>query len=282
MPGGEKKLLMYNLMSKVFDAPSLPVNVIIVSSWARTGWNVIKPNILIDATATRDVTAWQQLRGRAMRARRSWDKSAYELITLLLGTQIKGIRGSAYDLPADVLADAQSVNDVQYVEVLRQPERQLLFDSYHNGRGDEGDPVLVEKINEGWLNGFTQEERESLAVDLMLYKNKVTHIFELVKAYGSTKQVTYNRATRMWTRTEQIALKHMHEYSVNPFTGVYSSGEVHAPLLYAQDPRDNSPSSLVGLLYERMVNRDKAIVKGWIRAVITDLAEPKMSETGDL
>lgn len=282
MPGGEKKLLMYNLMSRVFDATSLPVNVIIVSSWARTGWNVIKPNVLIDATATRDVTAWQQLRGRAMRARRSWDKSAYELITLLLGTQVKGIRGSAYDLPADVLADAQSVNDVQYVDVLRQPERRLLFDSYRNGRGDESDPVLVEKINEGWLSGFTQEERESLAADLMLYKNKVTHIFELVKAYGTTKQVVYNRATRMWTRTEQIALKHMHEYSVNPFTGVYSSGEEHAPLLYAQDPRDNSPSSLVGLLYERMVNRDKVIVKGWIRAVITDFAEPKTSETGGL
>ncbi|MBN2334449.1 DEAD/DEAH box helicase family protein [Candidatus Bathyarchaeota archaeon] len=280
MPGGEKKLLMYNLMSKVFDAPSLPVNVIIVSSWARTGWNVIKPNILIDATATRDVTAWQQLRGRAMRARRTWDKRAYELITLLLGTQIKGIRGSAYDLPADVLADAQDVNDVQYVEILLEPERQLLRDSYHNGRSEGVDPVQVDKINEGRLSDFTQDERENLAVDLMLYRNKVTHIFELVKAYGSTKQVTYNRATRTWIRTESIALKHMHEYSVNPFTGVYSSGEVHAPLLYAQDPRENSPSSLIGLLNERMTNRDPVIVKGWIRAVVTDFADSKTSETG--
>ena len=166
---------MYNLMSRVFDSPKLPVNVIIVSSWARTGWNVIKPNILIDSTATRDVTAWQQLRGRAMRARRTWDRNAYELITLLLGTQVKGIRGSSFDLPADVLADAHAVNDVQYVEVLSDVHRQLLKESYLNGHSESDNPQLIERINVGRLSKFTQEERENLAVDLMLYKNKYGH-----------------------------------------------------------------------------------------------------------
>jgi hypothetical protein len=71
MPGGNRKLLMYDLTSRIVDAESLSINMVVVSSWARTGWNVITPNLLIDATATRDVTAWQQLRGRAIRARRT-------------------------------------------------------------------------------------------------------------------------------------------------------------------------------------------------------------------
>ncbi|MCW5853172.1 MAG: DEAD/DEAH box helicase family protein, partial [Anaerolineae bacterium] len=71
MPAGRRKQLMYDLTGRIVDAEALPVNMVIVSSWARTGWNVIRPNLLIDATATRDVTAWQQLRGRAMRALRT-------------------------------------------------------------------------------------------------------------------------------------------------------------------------------------------------------------------
>ena len=63
MGGGNRKQLMYDLTSRIVDADNVPVDLVIVSTWARTGWNVILPNLLIDATATRDVTAWQQLRG---------------------------------------------------------------------------------------------------------------------------------------------------------------------------------------------------------------------------
>ena len=66
MGSGDRKQLMYDLTARLVDSDDVPVNMIIVSPWARTGWNVIKPNVLIDATATRDVTAWQQLRGRAI------------------------------------------------------------------------------------------------------------------------------------------------------------------------------------------------------------------------
>jgi hypothetical protein len=80
------------------------VNTIIVSTWARTGWNVIRPNVLIDATATRDVTAWQQLRGRSMRAMRTWTNDCYRLVLLLMGSRPMGLEG-ADGLPPDV-ADA--------------------------------------------------------------------------------------------------------------------------------------------------------------------------------
>ena len=56
MPGGRRKQLTYDLTARSVDAESLGVNLVIVSAWARTGWNVLKPNVLIDATATRDVT----------------------------------------------------------------------------------------------------------------------------------------------------------------------------------------------------------------------------------
>ncbi len=92
MGSGTRKQLMYDLTARIVDAAELPVNLIIVSTWARTGWNVITPNLLIDATATRDVTAWQLLRGRAMRALRTWDNSCYRLVLLLLSARALGAR----------------------------------------------------------------------------------------------------------------------------------------------------------------------------------------------
>lgn len=62
-----------------FDAASLEMFL--------QGANVkyVIPCLLIDATATRNVTAWQQLIGRAIRARRSWSNDCYRLLTLLTG-----------------------------------------------------------------------------------------------------------------------------------------------------------------------------------------------------
>ncbi|WP_432821509.1 DEAD/DEAH box helicase, partial [Trichloromonas sp.] len=109
MADGDRKQLMYDLTSRIVDAESLPVNMVIVSPWARTGWNVIRPNLLIDATATRNVTAWQQLRGRAMRALSGWDHDCYRLVMLLLGSQAPGLDESA-NLPPDVVAAVEQLH----------------------------------------------------------------------------------------------------------------------------------------------------------------------------
>lgn len=77
---GERKQYFYELAARILDDPGLPVNTAVVSRWARTGWNVLTPNVLIDATATRDLTAWQQLRGRAMRPRPAKVAHMYELL----------------------------------------------------------------------------------------------------------------------------------------------------------------------------------------------------------
>jgi hypothetical protein len=217
----------------------LPVNLVIVSTWARTGWNVIRPNVLIDATATRDVTAWQQLRGRAMRALRTWTNDCYRLLLVLRsGHSVDG------DVPGDLVAD-----------VLRPMEQ-----SSGMAAG------LRERLLTRGLDALTADQRDSLANELMLTRNKVTHIYELVKAFGSTRQVEYDRPTRVWRRREPIARKHAYETSVDPFAGTLVPGVDHAPLIYANDPRTDLPDDLETRVEETIRGRDPTIVNGWLVA----------------
>ena len=102
----------------------------------------------------------------------------------------------------------------------------------------------------------------------MRHYNKVTHIFELVKAYGSTSQVTYNRPERVWQRRPNIAAKHEHEISVNPLSGEKSIGDSHAPLIYAADPRTDVPLELQQHLTSAIADKDGVIVSGWFGRAI--------------
>ena len=266
MPSGDQKQLTYDLTARIVDSDELPVNTIIVSNWARTGWNVIKPNVLIDATATRDVTAWQQLRGRAMRAMRTWTNDCYRLVLLLMGSRPMGLEGSG-ELPSDV-ADA-------YEDVVQ-----------HGGAApadldDAMEAVLasvsVELPADGRdghrISELEPEQRQEMVSRLMMERNKVTHIYELVKAYGSTMQIRYNRPDKRWERIEALVEKHAREYAVNLFDGVYGPGESHAPLVYAGDPRRDVPSELRKHLRETLRDRDATIVKGWLEGIAEGGAE---------
>jgi hypothetical protein len=256
MASGNRKLLMYDLTSRLVDAPSLPINLVIVSTWARTGWNVISPNVLIDATATRDVTAWQQLRGRAIRARRTWTNDCYRLIIGLIGGQMQGLVEQE-EMPEDVLDAMEQVGREQSELIL--DERLLgLLEEVTSGEERE-------RIASLGLSGLSAEERAAIAIRLMRRYNKVTHIFELVKAYGSTSQVEYNRGGRAWRRRENIAAKHEYEVAVNPFTGEKLTGVGHAPLVYADDPRADVPAALQRRLVEAIDCADDRIVAGWLR-----------------
>ena len=222
------------------DADSLPVNLTIVSNWARTGWNVIRPNLLIDATATRNVTAWQQLRGRAIRAWRSWNNDCYRLLSVLVGHHM--------------LAEVETVEqDDPYLD----DRLMSLLDSIASK--DQRQRVLA-----GGVHALQPEERQKLALKLMEERNKVTHIYELVKASGSTSQVIYERNEKIWQRRENIAEKHSHEVSVNPFSGEKSAGDEHAPLIYASDPRSDVPTELQDHLRQRIRGCDDRIISGWM------------------
>jgi hypothetical protein len=255
MSTGNRKLLMYDLTSRIIDADSLPINMAVVSTWARTGWNVISPNVLIDATATRDVTAWQQLRGRAIRARRTWTNDCYRLIMALIGSQMSGLVEQA-DMPEDV---------TDILDQFEQEETSIALDRNLLGLLVQVIPnALYKRIEIKGLSDLTIEERNNIAIALMRKYNKVTHIFELVKAYGSTSQVEYHRAERAWERRENIAAKHEYEVAVNPFTGKKLSGDDHAPLVYANDPRIDVPAELQNHLIQVIDNCDERIVAGWM------------------
>ncbi|KAF5039779.1 hypothetical protein DSECCO2_540410 [anaerobic digester metagenome] len=110
------------------------------------------------------------------------------------------------------------------------------------------------------------EKREAEACRLLLEENKVTHIHELVKAYGSGIQVVRDRRTGTWGRVPSIAAKHALEVSVDPVTGAYGPGEKHAPLVGVDDPRENRPVELERRLGTLLKERDATIVQGWLRA----------------
>jgi hypothetical protein len=230
---------MYDLTARIVDADDLPVNLVIVSTWARTGWNVIKPNLLIDATATRDVTAWQQLRGRAMRALRTWTNDCYRLLVLMRGDERLDGKVAAEVLP-DLTRPAQGLRTIP----------------------DE----LRERLLSPTPDGLSTEERTQVALGLMLGRNKVTHIYELVKAAGSGRQVEYVRAQRAWRRREPIARKHAYESAVDPFGGGVVRGVGHAPLVVAEDPRTDLPAALGQRVAEAIDGLDPKIVSGWLSA----------------
>ncbi len=243
MPGAaRRKQLMYDLTARIVDAPSLPLNIVIVSDWARTGWNVIRPNLLIDATATRSVTAWQQLRGRAIRAWRSWNNDCYRLLSILVGH------------PLFIEEDTNAGDDGSLDEVLVQIMNEI------------GNPRLRRQLLADGVSALNRDERRQLATALMLKRNKVTHIYELVKASGSTQQLVFDRSQKVWQRRENIAAKHESEVAVNPFNGQKSVGTKHAPLIYAEDPRTDVPADLQQHLQKLIADSDPVIVSGWLFA----------------
>lgn len=253
MPGGARKQLMYDLTARLVDAPELPFNLIIVSSWARTGWNVIAPNVLIDATATRDVTAWQQLRGRAIRARRTWTNDCYRLLMILIGSRLQGLVDRD-DVPEDVTASLQQGGPA--ATEVDANLRALLEEVAPNDVRD----VLAA----GGVEALSDEQRARTAVALMQSRNKVTHIYELIKSFGSTIQVEYDRPAKRWQRKENIALKHAREIAVDIFTGAKSTGDGHAPLIYVADPRNDLPEQLEARLSEVLKGGDATVVSGWM------------------
>ena len=105
------------------------------------------------------------------------------------------------------------------------------------------------------------------SVNLMLSHNKVTHIYELLKTYGSDTQIRYGRKQGEWHRTDIVAAKHAYEYSVNPLSGNYSQGEEHAPLIYHDDPKKNASSQLQDMLTQNLGGVDDRIVSGCLETI---------------
>jgi hypothetical protein len=231
---GRRRQQLLDLTARLVDADDLPIDAVIVSSWARTGWNVLTPNVLIDATATRDVTAWQQLRGRAMRPRPGWSPDAQRLVQRLI----------AAERPA---SDAEGAG---WLDSFPPEEARILHGAVHAS-------ILVTRDG--------SEDRESLATAVMLHENKVTHVYELVNARGARGQVEYRRRSG-WERIGSIAEKHNHEDAVRASDGMLLPGPDHAPLIVAGDPRYDTPAQVRQRIAIELKGADERIVSGWLRA----------------
>jgi hypothetical protein len=73
------------------------------------------------------------------------------------------------------------------------------------------------------------------AVELLVTHNKVAHVYELLKGYGTEPQVRVDGRGRL-RRTPSLAEKHRRESAVDLQTGEHSAGERHARLVFAADP----------------------------------------------
>jgi CheY-like chemotaxis protein len=131
-------------------------------------------------------------------------------------------------------------------------------------------PELQAVAANGNITGLSDGDRRRLALALAQKRNKVTHIYELIKAYGGDIQLEYNRADKVWQRREAIAAKHAQESSTNPFTGQRVAGAAHAPFIYAADPRLDLPEELQAKLETVLPGCDDIIIEGWLGEPHTD------------
>ncbi|MEA2071329.1 MAG: DEAD/DEAH box helicase family protein, partial [Asgard group archaeon] len=269
MPGGRKKQLIYDLVSDFLDAEELPIQLVFVSSWARTGWDVRTPDILIDATATRDTTAWQQLRGRAMRALETWTIDCYRTIAVLLGKKGKADK-IINQLPEKMQDEFRNIQDEYSQNTQLTPIMiELLLNSIEETKLSVGEKIqLKEKVKQGDVGILETIERMKLIIYLMLSKNKVAHIFEMVKASGSTKQVEYDEKSGEWRRKAAIAKKHKEE-PILPVPGSKRRcGKYIAPLIYSKDPTIDTPTEIKSTLKKLLHGLDEELLDDWVLNLI--------------
>ena len=258
MPAGRRKQLMYDLVSRLVDAPEVPFNMVIVSQWARTGWNVLRPNVLIDATATRDITAWQQLRGRAMRALPTWMNDCYYAQASMLDLDDEDEAWAAQH-PPDVLSSHRAIASQRNKDedVGGGPIKKLL---------SVLEPAEKAQLQTQGPGAFHPASRISVAVRLMRKYNKVTHIYELLKATGSEVHMTLDRASGRWIRKDALARKHDHELAPALDALAIVEGSAHAPIIYARDPRTDSPTEVTVAIRSAIDGKDPMIIETWLRA----------------
>lgn len=278
MPSGRQKQLIYDLVSDFLDAEELPIQLIFVSSWARTGWDVRTPDILIDATATRDVIAWQQLRGRAMRALESWTIDCYSTIAVLLG-KARTADQIIEKLPLEMQQNFQNIQkEFAPKKELTADMIDLLHVSIDESKLPSEEKVVLKlKLNEGSLDKLSANERMKLIIYLMLSKNKVAHIFEMVKASGSTKQVEFDKRDGIWRRKAAIAKKHREE-PLLPVPGAERRrGKYIAPLIYSKDPTIDTPSEVKSTLKNLLQGLDENLLDDWVLSLV----EQNVAEKGE-
>jgi hypothetical protein len=226
-----------------------------------------------------------------MRALPSWSSACARAVAHLIGLDALHLDEAAH-LPEDVM---EAFRDVTLAQEDRNPESRtttrtrtsaMLTSEAGVRKSEAPDGLALEALDEeareviegvlapsegelrarlaaGSLAGLEPARREDLIARLMLRHNKVTHIYELVKAYGESQVI---KEGGRWQRRPALEAKHAYEVSVNPLTGEFSAGAGHAPLLYAADPRSDLPADLEATLAGALDGADERVVAGWVRA----------------
>ena len=84
---------------------------------------------------------------------------------------------------------------------------------------------------------------------------------------GSLKSplISGNASDSCYTNTpKRFATKHNYELGVDPQTATVVSGERHAPVIYHEDPRLDSPLALQSRLSDHLTGLDTVIIQAWL------------------
>jgi len=148
---------------------------------------------------------------------------------------------------------------------------ELLVKSINEAKIPSEDKIqLKTKLNSGKITKFSTTERMKLIIYLMLSQNKVAHIFEMVKASGSTRQVEYDKRTGIWRRKAAIAKKHREE-PILPVPGSKRSrGKYIAPLIYSKDPTADTPTEIRSTLSNLLDGLDQDLLDDWVLSLIEE------------
>ena len=213
-----------------------------------------------------------------MRALESWTIDCYKTIAILLGRQSSANK-IIQKLPTEIQKNFQKIRkDFARKDELSDLMIELLFVSIDESNLPPEQKVsLKSRVKTGKITNLNTNERMKLIIFLMLSKNKVAHIFEMVKASGSTRQVEYDKRKGVWKRKAAIAKKHRDE-PILPVPGAERSrGKYVAPLIYSNDPTVDTPSEVRDTLKNILTGLDENLLDNWVLNLIFGVFVGQMS-----
>jgi hypothetical protein len=204
-----------------------------------------------------------------MRALETWTIDCYRTISVLLGE--KGRANEILErLPPEMQENFNKIRkEFKQKEELNPTMIDLLNASIDEAKlPSEEKVILKSKVNSGDFKQLSTMERMKLIIYLMLSKNKVAHIFEMVKASGSTKQVELDKKSGIWRRKASIAKKHKEE-PILPVPGAERRrGKYMAPLIYSEDPTADTPSEVRSTLKTLLTGLDEDLLDDWVLSLV--------------
>jgi hypothetical protein len=267
-PDGPVRLKMRDLVARLIDTPSLGIDVAVVADWARTGWNVRRPQVIIEAGGVGAGDTFEQTVGRAQRAPKGWTHDMSELVMGITGfpgfpEELLGGLGPAARKRVAELAAAQEPR-----AKLTTAQLEMLAEAWSITHDGEGLPAWAAN---GRMRGLSKEQRFELAQAVIFAFGKVTNHITLLKYRdgSGTNDVRVGEDGDL-IRKERARAQLRQRSGPDPVSGGFVSGPEQAPIV---NP-DGSRAIGRKMSTERLTEGMQHIVQAWFDALEEMQAQP--------